>query len=407
MKILVLTGNIYLPAKPFNKSKNGFGYTVGSFCQNMATKHDVYLLTQSHFTKERDLGNIHIVKKNIWDLLFSCSLKYIVLWWKETHDIPLFSKMKYRALLYYFTGSYAERMIRVIKPDIINVKGVHIPTSPFLSACKDSSIPWVVSLHGLNSFNKELDSSESLIKLERKYLMEINDSPVTVISSGIKKRIENYVGRRMPNIRVILNGVQEICKKNCIDYELLQTLGIPAESNVLISVSSINENKNQIQVIEAIGLMPEEMRRKTYYLICGVGDYETEIIGRAVELGVESNIKLCGYVNNSDIWRYYSIATVNMMVSFSEGFGRSVIEGYMCGIPVVIYSDLDACEDITNPNTAIVVNERSEKALMEGIIKALGKSWNKEEIIDYSKQFSDEKMTYNYEKFFEEILQKQ
>lgn len=404
MKVLVLTGNAYLPIEPFNKSKNGFGYTVGAICQHMSKNHDVFLLTQSSFTKGKECGNIHIVKKTLWDLLRSFSTIYISQWWKETHDISIFASKKYRALGYYLTGAYTERIIKKIRPDIVNIKGVHIPTSSFITACKSSNVPYVVSLHGLNSFNDELKPGKNLIKLETDFLRGIHDQPVTVISSGIKNRIEDFVGETMPNIRVILDGVQNISKGAYKDVKLKKQLKIPEDAYVLISVSSINKNKNQIQVIEAIGMMPDVIKTKIVYLICGVGDYEKELVQKASELGIGNQVKLCGYVEHSDIWRYYSISNLNLMVSHSEGFGRSVIEGYMCGVPAIMYSDLDACEDITNPNTALVLRERSTKTLMDGIIKALSKQWNNDEIVEYSRQFTEEKMAENYADFFEAIL---
>lgn len=404
MKVLVLTGNAYLPIKPFNKSKNGFGYTVGAICQHMSKKHDVFLLSQSSFTKEKEFEHIHIVKKTVLDLLQSFSMVYISQWWRETQDISIFTLKKYRVLGYYLTGAYVERIIKKVRPDIVNIKGVHLPTSSFITACKSSNIPYVVSLHGLNSFNDELKQGKTLIKLERDFLMEIHDQPVTVISSGIKRRVEGFVGKSMPSIHVILNGVKNISEGAYKDTDLKKQLNIPEDSFVLISVSSINKNKNQIQVIEAIGMMPDTIKSKIIYLICGVGDYEKELLQKASELGIGNQIKLCGYIEHSNIWRYYSISDLNLMVSHSEGFGRSVIEGYMCGVPAIMYSDLDACEDITNPNTALVLRERSTKALMDGIIKALSKQWNLDEIVEYSKQFTEEKMAENYADFFEAIL---
>lgn len=406
MRILMLAGNTYLPIKEFNHSRNGLGYTIGLICVNLAVENEVFLLTQSAFTAEQNYKNIHIIKKSWMDVIRSFSFKYLKAWLKDTRNTSFFSQTKYRTFAYYLTGHYVEKQINRLKPDIVNVSGLHFPTAPFIIACKNTHIPYVVSLHGLSTFNKELEPSKDMVKLERRFLSSIDDIYVSVVASGVKKRIEEYLKKTLPNIRVILNGIERInplsIQKN---DNLRKTLAIPSDAKVIISVSSVNKNKNQIQVLNAIALMPASLKEKIVYLVCGNGDYEKVLVERAKALHLEKHLRMCGYVKNSNIAQYYAISDVNMMVSFSEGFGCSVVEGYMQGIPVVMYSDLDAAYDLYDKNSTILVHDRTDEALSKGIIKALESDWQKNAIINFSKNFTGDKMTCGYNNYFKEVVE--
>lgn len=408
MRILVLTGNAYFDDPSFSKSKSGLGYAVSSMCEQLAKDNEVFLLTQSGFTNAKVLNGVKILRKRWIDVFSGFSLKYIRKWFIDTRTISFLSDIKLRTFAYYLTGKYAEKQIKKLRPDIVSICELNHSSASFLFACTLQNVPFTISMHGLSTFNEELNADRYMLKLERNFLDSIEQYNVSVVSTGIKRRIEAYKKKECSNIYVIPNGVSPFTSCDYFNRNIFrESLSIPADSFVLISVATVNRNKNQIQVLETIARLDKKKRDKLFYIICGKGDYEEEISKRAKELNIEDKIIMCGYIPHKEIWKYYQTADLNLLVSHSDGFGLSVIEGYMNGIPSLMYADLDATPDLFNEKTSIIVDERTDYSLMKGIEEAYNRTWEPRTIKEFGLRFTERKMGEAYEDFLSKVLLKE
>ena len=71
---------------------------------------------------------------------------------------------------------------------------------------------------------------------------------------------------------------------------------------------------------------------------------------RVKELSLDNNIVFCGFIDKENIPSYINQSDINVVASLDEGFGLSMIECFVHGVPTVTFSDLDAIEDIYNEN---------------------------------------------------------
>ena len=78
------------------------------------------------------------------------------------------------------------------------------------------------------------------------------------------------------------------------------------------------------------------------------------------------------------------------MLSITEGFGLSMIEAASYGIPTLTFSDLDAVKDIYSPASMLLMGDRSDKTVAEGIIKMFSNDWNRDEIVKESLKFNED-----------------
>ena len=53
-----------------------------------------------------------------------------------------------------------------------------------------------------------------------------------------------------------------------------------------------------------------------------------------------------------------------------------MIEAFQFGLPTITFSDLDAIQDIYNEKAMLILKERSDKVLAEGISSMLKISWD-------------------------------
>ena len=176
---------------------------------------------------------------------------------------------------------------------------------------------------------------------------------------------------------------------------------IPKEDKVILYVGNISKNKNQVQMVRAYGLLPESMRKQTWVLFCGNNhsdDHELEeLIAHSPD---NQRLVLCGGVQKSDMPSYYNEADGVALLSIAEGFGLSLIEGMHFGLPCMMFSDMDAFEDIYDEGAVVAVTDRDDKAVAEGLSQLFETEWNRCMIKEYSEKFSSETMAKKYIKAY-------
>lgn len=108
-------------------------------------------------------------------------------------------------------------------------------------------------------------------------------------------------------------------------------LNIPLNAFVIISVGELNSNKNNSVIISALKQLK---RNDIHYVMCGVGELETELRRQADNAGLHDNVHFLGYRN--DVKELYEIADCFVMPSLREGLSRSIMEAMASGLPCVV-----------------------------------------------------------------------
>lgn len=116
---------------------------------------------------------------------------------------------------------------------------------------------------------------------------------------------------------------------------------------------------------------------------------------------MQQRIILAGFTDRVN--SFYNISDINIFTSLNDGFGLSIVEGYVYGLPTVTFSDLDAIPDVYNENAMLVADSRDESVFFELVKEALAKEWDRKWIEEYSKKFSLEIMAENYIDLYKRI----
>lgn len=179
---------------------------------------------------------------------------------------------------------------------------------------------------------------------------------------------------------------------------------IPQDAKVLLYVGNISKNKNQAQMVRAFGLLPNEIRNNTWVLFCGEDHAKDGEMEHLIETTPDhKHLVLCGGIDRIAMPDYYKEANGVVLLSFAEGFGLSLIEGMHFGLPCVMPKDLDAYEDIYNPNSVVSIKDRDDKSVAEGLELLLTGRWNKEQIKAHSKKFESQNMAKQYIKAYKRV----
>jgi len=399
LKVLVATSYIYNKDWPeFTKNRTGFGMMVNDIFECISQKVEAYLLTQVITN-----GHGNILKHSWMDILKNAKLKDWIrglkFFWGYKQSF--FNRIKY--FYYALNAGTIRRAIVAIKPDIVHIHGIGLQIKPFIDVCEEEKIPYIVTLHGLIGLDESIHCALWNKDYERNFLIdaEKRSIPVTVISTGMKHRIEkSYILHESTNISVICNGTKLFYDEKLAvsdKLDLKKEYGLSNEK-IAVVIGSICERKNQIQIVRAFATGLITM--PCHVFLCGK-DCTNGVVQRVINnSGLSNRIHILGFLPKEKVNQVLDQADLNIVASKDEGFGLSIIEAYVHGVPTVTFSDLDAVPDLFDEECMICVDSRDDYSLAQGIGKGLARKWNKIRIKEKANIYSIEKMAEKYNELF-------
>lgn len=392
MKSLILAPYIFIDGhKHAARNKSGLAYMIRDIADMIATQNEeVFVLTQAVFTSKLAVGDFTMLTRKKINLFKGFKTPYLKYAYQIIRNGHFSYTKKLRIVLYFLTGGYTESVLKELKPDVVHINSIGLYTLPFILACVRTDTKFILTLHGLISFSDSIETSEFEKNLEKEYLNLAKNAGIstTVISSGIKKRIERWQKGNVDYISVVLNSVKTNEKyKNVIEKK--------KNKKMILCVGSLSTWKNQIQVVRAFELLKNRIDEGYRLLLVGDGEKQVEI-EEYIQRYTLTEVELLGRITRDEVMKLYEEASLVVMASIDEGFGLPMIEAYSCGAPTVAFADLDAIPDIYSPDTMVLVRERTDVALAEGIDKALDITWDPNKIKAFSNRFSPDNIGKQY-----------
>ena len=120
----------------------------------------------------------------------------------------------------------------------------------------------------------------------------------------------------------------------------------------LISVGSLCDRKNQIGILNAIGLLPEAYQKRITVTLVGDGKARPELESKAKELS--SAVIFTG--STKEVEKYLARANCFILFSKDEGLPISIIEGMRAGLPVIGTNIAGIPEQIIDGETGLLVD---------------------------------------------------
>ena len=434
MKVMIIAPYIYDDNMiEFTKNKTGFGIMVQNIVSSVAELENVVLLTRV-ITKGKNEKNFKILS-HTWGQFFSnAKLKDWLIGIKAFFANGVTVKDRARHVFYEVDGGYVRKQIQKEKPDIVHIHGIGTITESYIRICEEMKVRYTVTLHGLIGLNDSVSAPVYEKQIERDFLIkaEKNNIPVSVISSGMKARIEEkYLGKKANNITVITNGTKksdendtkfireegtltqekfqeyysDCLNQNDLYPKLSDTYAYLQYSKkngkkILFFVGNITKNKNQMQAVEI--LKNTKVFENTLLVLWGREVDNGEVRKKIVEYQLHKNVILGGFNDRMDI--FWKFCDVNLFLSLNDGFGLPIVEGYMHGVPCVTFEDLDATQDLYYPEAMLKVKDRSNESVTDTLKIALDKNWKYEEIIEIGNMFSIDIMSEKYVNWYKEVM---
>lgn len=223
---------------------------------------------------------------------------------------------------------------------------------------------------------------------------------------GISSVVQNKL-KKLANVQseIIYNGV---------DASLIQAkeYGVRQNTFKIIQVGRLcHEEKGQHLLIKALGILKEKHNTLLYLDIIGEGPSLAFLNSLVNEYGIASQVNFLGIKNRDYIYAGLKDYDLLVQPSLSEGFGLTVAEGMIAGLPVLVSDSGGPKEIVDNGKYGFLFKKDNPEHLADQLLVLYNNSKLREEIAmrgkEYAKQnFTIETTVANYESLYESVSNK-
>ena len=222
-----------------------------------------------------------------------------------------------------------------------------------------------------------------------------------VVSKKKKNIIEKYCGKKYgKKIFIVPNGYNPKNFLKIPKKEAKTSLGFSNNKIVLINVALLLEKKGHIYLIESIDRLVNMGYNNIICIIVGKGPMKKKLKNQIINRNMEEKIILTGYVEDKLLIKYMNSADFFILPSLDEGNPIVMFEALSLGLPFIGTNVGGIPEIINNENIGMIVEPGNSDLLTELIIKAINKKWNRKDIIEYSKEFTWDRIALKTENIY-------
>lgn len=227
----------------------------------------------------------------------------------------------------------------------------------------------IVTIHDAAVFAKP-EAYSKVFKIWYRFLLTglgLISKKIGTDSSFSKNEIIKYCKVKEKKINIIYGGKEHLFLVSS-EPSILKKHGLD-ERPFLLTVSSINSNKNFKSIMNAIKILG-----KTDYDIVIAGGTNHKIFNQD-QFELPSTVKYLGYITDSELKTLYENATCFVFPSFYEGFGLPPLEAMACGCPVIVSNNAslpEVCGDAAlycNPHSPEDVANKIRILMNDGALR--------------------------------------
>ncbi len=272
-------------------------------------------------------------------------------------------------------SSSIRKIIKEVKPDIINIEDHFMIGSKVAEEGKKLKIPLVGTNHFMPEnfihylyppeFAKEIVKKlawQTFLRVYKK--MDVITVPTKTAASLIKD-----LGLKN-SIIPISNGVDlDRFNPNNKGNYLRRYLKIPASDKIALFVGRLDKEKHIEVLIKAFTYIPPQSHIKL--VITGKGKEKPNLIKLAKRLKVNRNIIFTGFVPEENLPYLYGMADLFVIASIAELQSIATMEAMASGLPVVAAKAIALPELVHDGKNGYLFNQEDSETLANQMMKIL------------------------------------
>lgn len=201
------------------------------------------------------------------------------------------------------------------------------------------------------------------------------------------RQIALSCGIRPAKVQVVGNGVDIAKFAPQPQSSARESLSIPLQAKVIVTVGGLVERKGFHRVISAMPELLEKHPNLVYLIIGGPspeGDMSKQLRQLVSEHHLESAVRFLGPMAADKLSQPLSAADVFVLSTRNEGWANVLLEAMACGLPIVATDVGGNREVVASPSVGIIVPFDDHDALVEATWKALACDWDRAAIRAYA-----------------------
>lgn len=190
--------------------------------------------------------------------------------------------------------------------------------------------PSIYTAHGFHFYKGCPLKNRLIYQTVETFLARYTDAQITINHEDYEAAAKFPLRGKAYFVPGIGIDIKAVANEPCDRGKTRESLKIPANAFVFISVGELNENKNHATAIKAFAKADIP---NSYYIICGEGrlkESHTELIEK---LGLSNRIRLLGF--RKDIRCVLHACDCFVFPSFREGLSVSLMEAMAAGLPCI------------------------------------------------------------------------
>lgn len=173
---------------------------------------------------------------------------------------------------------------------------------------------------------------------------------------------------------------------------------VDKRSNFVGYIGRLSEEKGILNLIEAMPLVLKE-RADIRFVICGEGSLTNEVENIIKAEGVETQVRLMGWICHEDVPQYLNELKMLVLPSFTEGLPNVALEAMACGTPVLA-TPVGALSDIIKGGeTGFLLKSNDPEHIADRIVELLGRPELLERVSENAYKYV--RKNFSYEKTLE------
>ncbi len=196
---------------------------------------------------------------------------------------------------------------------------------------------------------------------------------IVVSSESTRRDLRQYLGISDKKIEVVYLGARPqfsaVVDPQGVSAVLVRHALI---APYLIAVGSLEPRKNILGALRAFEQARKSMPGLKLVIVGKPAGAEADITRFIQEKNIADQVKLIGYVSDSDLLALYHGAVAYLMLSYYEGFGYPVLEGMACGLSGVV-SERSSLPEIAG-DAALLVDPDNEGQVVSALKSILTNS---------------------------------
>jgi glycosyltransferase involved in cell wall biosynthesis len=247
-------------------------------------------------------------------------------WLEWKHYIKIDHQNPFR---YAFYKSNIRRAIGLTRPDLIHVHGIGV-VSPAWFAMNGKQIPLLMTCHGIFYRGEESD----VIGRDRYYGNLPHCDYFTGLTNDARHEFTDILGVQPEKYSIIPNGVDTTKFYYSKEWrtKIRQELSVGDNTTVFLTVASLQDRKGQLAFLKIL----EQLEIDYQYWLIGLGPDKDAIEEFVYTNRLDGIVKLIGYRNSDELFKYYSAADIYAHPSWKEGQALSEIEAYATGLRTIV-----------------------------------------------------------------------